>query len=416
MTRVVITGMGCVTPLGNTVETTWQSLIAGQSGVGVLASVDTSQVATRIGGEIKGFDAEAIFGVKEARRSDRITHLALAATDQAMTQAGLQITAENAFETAVLISSGFGGVRTMYNATQIFHEHGWRKVPPMSFPASLPNIVAASVAMHYGIKGVNFSISAACATSAISIGEGAALIQRGDAEIVLVGGTESPFIPWALAGLNAMRAMSLRNDDPTRASRPFDGERDGFVPAEGAAVLILESYEHAVTRSATILAELVGYHATCDAWHVSAPDSDGAAITHAMRKALSKAHLTPEQIDYISAHGTSTVLNDVQETRVIKAVFGDHAYQIPISAIKSMTGHAMSAAGALEAISCVLALRDGILPPTINQTTPDPACDLDYVPNVARRKPITHVMSNSFGFGGQNAVLLFKSAAGVADS
>jgi 3-oxoacyl-[acyl-carrier-protein] synthase II len=319
------------------------------------------------------------------------------------------ITPETTFDTAVLISNGFGGAETLADGIETYRVQGPRKVKPTSFPAVIPNIAAANVAMRLGSRGVSFNYAAACATSAVSIGEGAEVIRRGDAKIALVGGTEASLVPFVLAGLNAMRAMSTRNDDPERASRPFDATRDGFVPAEGAAVLVLESLEHAQERGAHIYAELVGYAATCDAWHVTAPDSEGLAISHAIRRALHKAGLTIHDIDYINAHGTSTPLGDLQETRVIKQVFGEQAYRVPISSTKSMTGHAMSSSGAFEAIFSIMALCEGVMPPTINLHTPDPDCDLDYIPNLARRKPLKHVMSNSFGFGGQNAILIFKA-------
>ncbi|MBX3081640.1 MAG: beta-ketoacyl-ACP synthase II [Anaerolineae bacterium] len=408
MTRIVITGMGCLSPLGNSVQTTWEGIKAGRSGIATLTRLDISTVETKIGGEVKGFEPEAHFGHKEARRMDRFSQLAVVAALQAVEDANYAITPDNTFDTAVLVSNGFGGPETLGESIETFRLYGTKKVKPTSFPAVLPNIVSASIAMRLGSRGVCFNYAAACATSAVSIGEGAELIKRGDAEVVLVGGTEASLVPYVLAGLNSMRAMSTRNDDPECASRPFDANRDGFVPAEGAAVLVLESLEHARSRGAHIYGELVGYAASCDAWHVTAPDSEGTSITYAIRRALQKAGLTIYDIDYINAHGTSTLLGDLQETRVIKQVFGEHAYKVPISSTKSMTGHAMSTSGAFEAIFSIMALNDGIMPPTINLETPDPACDLDYIPNVARAKPLTYVMSNSFGFGGQNAILIFK--------
>jgi 3-oxoacyl-[acyl-carrier-protein] synthase II len=403
--------MGCLSPLGNSVYETWAAVKAGRSGIARVPRFEAESFETKIGGEVKDFDPAAHFGHKESRRMDRFTQFAVVAALQAMEDARHQIMPETTFDTAVLISNGFGGAETLADGIETYRVHGARKVKPTSFPAVIPNIAAASVAMRLGSRGVSFNYAAACATSAVSIGEGAELIRRGDAQVVLTGGTEASLVPFVLAGLNAMRAMSTRNDDPKRASRPFDAARDGFVPAEGAAVLVLESLDHAQQRGATIYAELVGYAATCDAWHVTAPDSEGTAIAHAMRRALQKAGLTPADIDYINAHGTSTPLGDSQETRVIKQVFGEAAYRVPISSTKSMTGHAMSTSGAFEAIFAIMALRDGIMPPTINLETPDPDCDLDYIPNIARKKTLTHVMSNSFGFGGQNAILIFKKFA-----
>jgi beta-ketoacyl-acyl-carrier-protein synthase II len=404
--------MGCLSPLGNTVQATWEGIKAGRSGIAPLTRHDPSAVETKIGGEVKGFDPEAYFDRKEARRMDRISQFAVVAALQAVEDAKHVITPETTFDTSILISNGFGGPETIVDGIDTFRVHGARKVKPTSFPAALPNMAGASVAMRLGSRGVSFNYAAACATSAISIGEGAELIKRGDADVVLAGGTEASLVPFVLAGLNAMRAMSTRNDTPECASRPFDATRDGFVPAEGAAVLVLESLDHAQKRGVHIYAELVGYAASCDAWHVTAPDSGGAAISHAMRRAMQKANLTIHDIDYVNAHGTSTPLGDLQETRVIKQVFGEHAYKVPISSTKSMTGHAMSTSGAFEAIFSIMALNENIMPPTINLHTPDPNCDLDYIPNVARAKELTHVMSNSFGFGGQNAILIFKKFQG----
>ncbi len=408
MKRIVITGMGTLNPLGNCVAESWARIKAGESGIGPITRYDASQTETKFAGEIKGFDPVARLGHKEARRMDRFTQIAVVAALEAINQSGYTVTPENTFDTGVLISAGFGSTEVLSESFEILLKSGAGKIRPTAFPSALGNMAAAQPAMFLGIKGITFSLSAACATSAISIGEGAEIIRRGDANIVLVGGTEAGIMPIAIAGLNAMRAISTRNDAPQEASRPFDAKRDGFVAAEAAAVLVIESLEHARARGAKILAELVGYAATCDATHVTAPDSDGVAVSHAIRRALSKAGLTTKDIDYINAHGTSTVLNDMHETQAVKQVFGEQAYNIPISSTKSMLGHAMGASGALEAIVCVMALLDGIMPPTINYQYPDPACDLDYVPNTARPGNLRHVMSNSFGFGGHNAVLIFK--------
>lgn len=408
MTRIVITGMGTINALGHSVEETWANVKEGKSGIDLIQRMDTSLIDTKMGGEVKGFDPVAHFGHKEARRMDRFAQFALFASQEAIGQSGYKITPENTFDTGVLISAGFGGAETLQEGIDTLAKQGVRRIKPTAFPLVLSNMGAAQTAMAMGIKGINYSIAAACATSAISIGEGAEIIRRGDASVVLVGGSEAGFALFSMVGLSAMRATSTRNDAPREASRPFDATRDGFVPAEGAAVLILESVEHAQARGATILAELAGYGCTCDAVHVSAPDSEGTAIAFAMRRAMSKAGITINDIDYINAHGTSTQLNDLQETRVIKQVFGEHAYEIPVSSTKSMTGHAMSSSGALEAIIAIKAIHDSIIPPTINYQHPDPECDLDYVPHTARSAKLRYVMSNSFGFGGQNAVLIFK--------
>jgi 3-oxoacyl-[acyl-carrier-protein] synthase II len=408
MKRIVVTGTGTLNPLGNTTAETWARIKAGESGIGPITRYDASQTETKFAGEIKGFDPVAHLGHKEARRMDRFTQIAVVAAQEAITQAAYTVTPENTFDTGVLISAGFGSTEVLSESFDTLLKHGPSKIRPTAFPSALGNMAAAVPAMFLGIKGVTFSLSAACATSAVSIGEGAEIIRRGDANIVLTGGTEAGIMPIAIAGLNAMRAISTRNDAPQEASRPFDAKRDGFVPSEAAAVMVIESLEHAQARGAKILAELVGYAATCDATHVTAPDSDGVAVSHAMRRAISKAGLTIHDIDYINAHGTSTILNDMHETQAIKQVFGEQAYNIPISSTKSMVGHAMGASGALEAIVCVMALLDGIMPPTINYQYPDPQCDLDYVPNTARQASLRYVMSNSFGFGGHNAVLIFK--------
>jgi 3-oxoacyl-[acyl-carrier-protein] synthase II len=408
MKRIVVTGMGTVNPLGHTVEETWAKIKAGMSGIGPITRYDPALTDTKIAGEIKDFNPAARLGHKEARRMDRFAQIVVVSALDAMAQSGYEVTPDNTFDTGILISAGFGGTETLTESFETLFKQGAGRIRPTAFPAVLSNMAAAMPAMFLGIKGVTFSLSAACATSAVSIGEGAEVIRRGDANVVLVGGSEAGIMPIAVGGLNAMRAISTRNDAPQAASRPFDIARDGFVPSEGAAVLVLESLEHAQARGAKILAELIGYSATCDATHVTAPDSDGAAVGQAMRRALAKAGLTANDIDYINAHGTSTKLNDSMETRAIKQVFGEQAYNIPISSTKSMTGHAMSASGALEAIFCVMAMNEGIMPPTINLEHPDPECDLDYIPNVARKKELRYVMSNSFGFGGQNAVLVLK--------
>ncbi len=407
--RIVVTGWGTVNCLGNNVDETWAKIKTGQSGIDCITHCDTRLLETKIGGEVRNFDPVKVFGHKEARRMDRYSQIVVASALQAWEQSGNIVTEDNQFDTCILISAGFGGIETISENFHIMIEHGPSKIRPMAFPMSLNNMASAQTAMQLGIRGINFSISSACATGSNAIGEGAEIIKRGDANVAIVGGSEAGMVDLALGGLNSMRALSTRNDEPTRASRPFDAERDGFVPSEAGAALVLESLDHALARGATILGELVGYGASCDAVHLSAPDSEGRAASHAMRRALQKAGIGPEQIDYINAHGTSTKLNDAAETMVIKKVFGDHAYNVPVSSTKSMTGHPMSAAGAMEAIFSMLAIRDGLMPPTINYEHPDPDCDLDYVPNEPRAKKLRYVMSNSLGFGGHNSVLVFKA-------
>jgi 3-oxoacyl-[acyl-carrier-protein] synthase II len=411
-TRIVITGIGTINCVANTAEETWQRVRRGESGISCIDVVDTSDIPVKAGGMIRDFDPVKLFGLKESRRMDRYSQIAVASAMQAWAMSGNTVTPENTFDIAVLMSAGFGGVATLEENFRIFFDRGPSKVHPLAFPVSINNMSSAQTAMQLGIRGLNFSISSACATSSNAIGEAAEIIRRGDASIAIAGGSEAGMIRSGLAGLDAMRALTHWDGDPTKASRPFDATRDGFAPSEGAAAVVLESLEHAQARGANIVGELVGYGTSCDAVHLSAPDEAGTAQVHAVKKAIQKAKIAPEQIDYINAHGTSTKLNDATETRVIKKAFGDLAYNIPISSTKSMTGHPMSASGALEAIISMLAIRDGIIPPTINLEHPDPECDLDYTPNVARAKPLQYVMSNSFGFGGHNSVLIFKQYDG----
>ncbi len=408
-TRIVVTGMGTINPLGQSVEETWAKIQAGESGIDCLTRVDVHDMDSKIGGEIKGFDPVARFGHREARRMDRYTQIAMAAALQAWEQSGNAITPDNEFDVGVLMSAGFGGAETIEENFMVLIEQGAARIRPMAFPMSISNIASAQIAILLGIHGINFSISAACSTSSNAIGEGAEIIKRGDAKVIIAGGSEAGLARLSLSGLNAMRALSTYNDTPKTASRPFDATRDGFVPSEGSAAVVLESADYALARGATILAELVGYGTSCDAAHVSAPDPSGRIIAHAMGRAIEKAGIAREQIGYVNAHATSTVIGDLTETRAIKQVFGDYAYHVPISSTKSMTGHPMSAAGALEAIFAMLALRDGVLPPTMNLEHPDPECDLDYIPNAMRRAELEYTMSNSFGFGGHNSVLVFKA-------
>ena len=405
--RVVVTGMGAVTPLGNDVESTWAGLISGKSGIGPIQAFDASAFSTQIAGEVKDFNPAAAVGPKEARRMDRFVQLGVTAAMQALTDSGLQIDAANAEDVGVLMGSGIGGIATLMEQARVLDNRGPDRVSPLLIPMMIIDLLAGQTAIHTGAKGPNFSVVSACATSAHSIGEAFEVIRRGDAAAMIAGGSEAPLIPIGLAGFASMRALSTRNEDPQRASRPFDAERDGFVMAEGAAVLILESLSHALERGARIYAELTGYGATGDAYHITAPAEGGEGAQRAMKIALRKAGLAPEDIDYINAHGTSTPLNDKLETQAIRGVFGAHAYDVAVSSTKSMTGHLLGAAGALEAVVCVKSIFHSLIPPTVNYEHPDPECDLDYVPNQARETRVRAAMSNSLGFGGHNATLLF---------
>ncbi len=405
--RVVVTGLGAVTPLGNDVESSWSALVAGKSGIDTIQAFDASAFPTRIAAEVKGFDPAAVVGTKEARRMDRFVQLAIAAAHQAVRDADLKIDSSNAESIGVIMGSGIGGIATLMEQAKVLESRGPDRVSPFLVPMMIVDMVAGQVAIHTGAKGPNFSVVSACATSAHSIGEAFEVIRRGDANAVIAGGSEASIVPIGLGGFGAARTLSTRNDEPQRASRPFDAERDGFVMGEGAAVLTLESLTHAQERGARIYAEMKGYGATGDAYHITAPAEGGEGATRAMSIALRKAGLTPADIDYINAHGTSTPLNDKLETMAIHTVFGPRAQDVAISSTKSMTGHLLGAAGAVEAMACVLAIVHSVIPPTINYEHPDPECDLDYVPNVARQKRVRAAMSNSLGFGGHNATLLF---------
>lgn len=407
MQRIVITGLGCVSPLGNDVQTTWDATLAGKSGVGPITLFEASEHETRFAAEVKEFDPVALFGRKEARRLDRYAQFALAAAQEALAQAGLKITDSLRDRIGVLIGSGVGGIGTLLAEAQTFFEKGARRVSPFMVPMMLPDSAGSQVAITFGLRGPNLSLSSACATASNAIGEAAEIIRRGAAEVMIAGGADAAIHPLLMAGFNALGALSTRNDSPQAASRPFDKERDGFVAGEGAAVVVLEAEEHARARGASILGELLGYGITNDAYHITAPAENGAGAAACMQLALKQAGLKPEAIDYLNAHGTSTPLNDKSETLAVKTVFGEYAYDLLLSSTKSMTGHLLGAAGALEAVLCLKALREAKLPPTINYATPDPECDLDYIPNQARQKAVRRVMSNSFGFGGHNACLIF---------
>lgn len=406
--RVVVTGLGAITPVGNDVPTTWAALVEGVSGVGLITLFDAKDLSTRIAAEVKDFDPAALFGPRESRRMDRFTQFALAATQEALQDAGLRSDKWTPGRVGIIIGTGIGGVTTLLEQAKILETRGPRRLSPFAIPMIMANAAAAQVAITYGITGPSLSIISACATGTNAIGEAAAFIRRGDAEVMICGGSEAPLVPVAVAGFAIMGALSTRNDEPQRASRPFDAERDGFVAGEGAGILILESYEHAVARGARIYAEVVGYGATSDATHITAPDEEGRGAAEAMRLALLSAGLRPDEVDYINAHGTSTPLNDKTETRAIRTIFGEHADRLVVNSTKSMIGHLMGAAGAVEAIATIKALETGIVHPTINYEHPDPECDLDYVPNQARRTNPRVALSNSFGFGGHNACVAFR--------
>ena len=407
-TRVVITGLGCISPLGNDVPTLWNSLLAGRSGAGPITHYDTSGHKVRIAAEVKDFDGAAIFGRAEARRMDRFSQFAVYSAHQAVEDAHLVIDDSNRDRIGVMLGTGVGGLTTLFEQIQVYDQRGPDRVSPFLVPMMLPDTAPGMVAIDLGVRGPNLAIVSACASGTNALGEAAETIRRGSADVILTGGSESVIVPIAIAGMAVMHALSTRNDDPERASRPFDRDRDGFLMGEGAAILVLESLEHAQERDANILAEVMGYGATNDAYHISAPAENGAGAALCMQAALDTAGLRPADISYINAHGTSTTLNDKSETAAIKTVFGEQAYAVPISSTKSMTGHLLGAAGALEALICVKTLQEDVLPPTINYTTPDPECDLDYVPNQPRPVKTRHVMSNSFGFGGHNATIILS--------
>ncbi|MFC1935521.1 beta-ketoacyl-ACP synthase II [Chloroflexota bacterium] len=410
--RVVVTGMGAVTPLGLSADEFWKNLVAGRSGIGPMTLCDPTDYPCRIAGEVPGFNPEQFIPAKEARRMARFTQLAMAAAGMAMEDAGLDLEWEDRERVGVLLGNGNGGFPTIEAGVRTLVERGGMRITPFFFPMILPNMAAATVSRILGTRGYTSTVATACAASTQSIGEATEVIRRGGADMMLAGGTEAGISQLGLAGFCVMRALSTRNEEPEKASRPFDVQRDGFVPAEGAAILILESLEHALNRGATVLAELVGFGVSSDTYHPVQPDEDGAGAARAIRFALEDAGLGAADVDYINAHGTSTPLNDVSETRAIKRVFGDLAYHVPISATKSMIGHALGGAGGLEAVACIKTIVEGVIHPTINYEFPDPDCDLDYVPNQARKKDVEVVLSNSFGFGGQNACLLFRRFSG----
>ncbi|MBF6614553.1 MAG: beta-ketoacyl-ACP synthase II [Chloroflexi bacterium] len=410
--RVVITGMGAVSPLGNDVESSWRSAIEGRSGAGPITRFDPSQYETKIAAEVKDFNPELYVPAKELRRMDRFIHYAIAVCKQAAEQAHLEVTEENAEDIGVLVGSGIGGIETLTEAVLTIRDKGPSKVSPFTIPMLLTDLAAGQVSIQMGLKGPNYAVVSACSSSAHAIGEAAEIIRRGQAKAMFAGGSEATVCSVGLATFGAMRALSTRNDEPQKASRPFDKLRDGFVLGEGAAAVLLEDLDFAQARGATILAEVVGYAATADANHVTAPAEGGAGAARAMTLAMKDAGVGPQDIDYINAHGTGTPLNEKYETMAIKKAFGDQAYRVPLSSTKSMTGHMLGAAGAIEAIFCIKAIQDSVVPPTINQEVPDPDCDLDNVPNEARKVNVRRAMSNSMGFGGHNAVLIVERFEG----
>jgi 3-oxoacyl-[acyl-carrier-protein] synthase II len=406
--RVVVTGIGIVCPIGNDVTEVWASLSTGKSGIDTITLIDTSQLANRIAGEVKNFDPAAVIGKKEVRRTDRITHLAIAASKQALDDSGLQITEENRWDIGCIVGSGIGGIHSLGETWETLNSRGHQSVSPFSIPKSLIDSASGNVSMFFGLNGPNFCITTACATGNNAIGEATAIIQRGQATVMLASASEAAIVPMTLAGFNNMTALSNRNDSPQTASRPFDRTRDGFVPGEGAATLVLEDLDHALARGAKIYAEVIGYGHTSDAHHPTAPMETGEGAAMAMKKAMREAGLESKDIDYINAHGTSTPLNDTAETNAMKRAFGEDAYNIAVSSTKSMTGHLLGAAGAVEAVFSILAMQNNFVPPTINLHEPDPSCDLNYTPNVGLSKEINVVMSNAFGFGGHNAVIIMS--------
>ncbi len=406
--RVVVTGIGILSPLGLDSNTTWASIVAGKSGVGPITRFDATGYRTQIAAEIQGLDLKDHFSPRDARRMDPFVQYALIASREAVANSGITFDQAIAERTAVIIASGIGGITTTTEQTLVLQDRGPDRVSPFLIPMILPDTAAGMVAIEFGLKGPNMAVTSACASGANAIGESYEIIRRGAADIAVCGGTEAGIVPIAVAGFSAMRALSERNDDPQCASRPFDRDRDGFVIGEGAGILILESLEHAEKRGASPLAEMIGYGSTDDAFHIAAPDENGAGAAACMRLALASAHTDGQEVDYINAHGTSTPLNDTIETRAIKNVLGNHAYRIPVSSTKSMTGHLLGAAGSLEAALTVRSVAEGIVPPTINLHDPDPDCDLDYVPHNAREHIINIALSNSFGFGGHNVCLVFR--------
>jgi 3-oxoacyl-[acyl-carrier-protein] synthase II len=409
--RVVVTGLGCLSPLGNDVASTWCAIKQGRSGIGPISRFDAERLPVRFAGEVKDFEPTSILEPKQARRMDRFQQLAYAAAVEALRSARLDITPEIADRVGVIVGSGIGGLGALSDGFRVLYERGPSRVSPFLITAMVVDLAPGLISILLGAKGPNYSPVSACATSAHAVGEAAEIIRRGQADVILAGGSEAGIVEIGMAAFSNMRALSTRNDAPEKASRPFDAQRDGFIMAEGAGVLVLEELEFARGRGATILAELVGYGLTADASHITDPAPGGEGAARAMAQALQRADMHPDEIDYLNAHGTSTPVGDRAETAAIKTVFGESAYRMAISSTKSMTGHLLGAAGGLEAVICVLAMREGYVPPTINYEFPDPECDLDYVPNQGRPAQLDAVMSNSFGFGGHNVSLILRKSA-----
>ena len=405
--RVVVTGLGAVSPLGLNVEQNWSGILAGKSGVGVVTDFDTTDYSTKIWAKVKNFEVEAYIPAKEARKMDVFVQYGVVAAQEALADSGLKISEELALRTGVAVGAGVGGIQTITNNQEKLVNGGPRKVSPFFIPASI-NMVSGQISIFNNLKGPNISVVTACTTGTHNIGLAARIIAYGDADVMVAGGAEMTTTPLCLAGFSAVRSLSKRNDEPEKASRPWDKERDGFVMGEGAGILILEEYEHALARGAKIYGELCGFGMSADAWHITAPDEEADGAARAMEHAVRDAGISPSEIDYINAHGTSTYLNDLNETKAIKRVFGEHASKLAVSSTKSMTGHLLGAAGAVEAIYCLLALQDQVAPPTINLDNPDEGCDLNYVPHEAQELKMKYVLSNSLGFGGTNGSLIFK--------
>jgi len=407
MKKIVVTGLGCVTPVGNDLKTTWKNLLKGTSGIDTIKSFDVSEFDTKIGAEVKNFEIDFIHP-REKRKMDKFVQFALKATDEAIKDSGLEIEKEDKEKVGVIIGAGIGGLRVIEKQHEILLKSGPSRVSPFLIPMLIPDMAAGQVAIYYGLKGVNFATVSACASGAHALGSAICFIRESNYDIIIAGGTESCITPLGLAGFCSMKALSTRNDQPQKASRPFDKERDGFIMGEGAGIVILETEEHAKKRGAKIYAEFAGYGMSCDAYHMTAPDPSGEGAYLAMKHALINSKISPEEVDYINAHGTSTKLNDKSETVGIKKAFGEKAYKIPVSSIKSMVGHLLGAAGGVEFVITCMAVKEGIIPPTMNYEYPDPECDLNYVPNKAIEKEVKVALSNSFGFGGHNITLVAK--------
>ncbi len=406
--RVVVTGIGLITPLGVGTEASWNAAIEGRSGIGHVTQFDASSLPVQIAGEVKGFDPAPYIEAKEIKKMDRFIHLAMGAATMAVEDSGIRITEENAERAGVIVGAGMGGLPAIEQYHKAYLEKGYRRISPFFIPMLIINLASGNVAIRFGAKGPNSAAVTACATGSHSIGDAFKIIQRGDADVMIAGGTESVITPLGIGGFAVMKALSTRNNAPEKASRPFDSERDGFVMGEGAGIIILEKLENAVKRGAKIYAEIVGYGMSCDAYHITTPAPEGEGAARCMKASLKDAGVEPHKINYINAHGTSTKYGDELETAAIKTTFGEHAYKLCVSSTKSMTGHLLGAAGGVEAIFSILSIHNGIIPPTINLENPDPECDLDYVANRARHADVEYSMSNSFGFGGTNACLLFK--------